>query len=48
MFVGRKEFGGPVYDQIEESYEFVLKHINFRATIDGIVRKDRYELAGAI
>lgn len=44
MFVDRREFDGPVYDQIEEAYQFVLKHINLGATIDGIVRKDRYEL----
>ncbi len=44
VFVDRREFDGPVYDQIEEAYQFVLKHINLGATIDGIVRKDRYEL----
>lgn len=44
MFVDRREFDGSVYDQIEEAYQFVLKHINLGATIDGIVRKDRYEL----
>lgn len=45
MFVDRREFDGPVYDQIEEAYQFVLKNINLGATIDGIVRKDRYELS---
>ena len=40
----RREVDGPVYDQIEEAYRFVLKHINLGAMIDGIVRKDRYEL----
>ncbi len=44
VFVDRREFDGPVYTQIEEAYQFVLKHINLGATIDGIVRKDRYEL----
>ncbi len=44
VFIDRREFGGPVYEQIEEAYQFVLKHINLGATIDGIVRKDRYEL----
>ena len=44
VFVDRREFDGPVYIQIEEAYQFVLKHINLGAVIDGIVRKDRYEL----
>lgn len=44
VFIDRREFGGPIYNQIEEAYQFVLKHINLGATIDGIVRKDKYEL----
>lgn len=44
VFIDRREFAGPIYNQIEEAYQFVLKHINLGATIDGIVRKDKYEL----
>lgn len=44
VFIDRREFDGPLYSQIEEAYQFVLKHINLGAVIDGIVRKDRYEL----
>lgn len=44
VFIDRREFTGPIYDQIEEAYQFVLKHINLGATIEGIVRKDKYEL----
>ncbi len=44
VFIDRREFDGPVYKQIHEAYRFVLKHINLGATIDGIIRKDRYEL----
>lgn len=44
VFIDRREFDGPVYEQIEEAYRFVLKHIHLGAIIDGIVRKDRYEL----
>lgn len=44
VFLDRREYAGPIYDQIEEAYQFVLKHINLGATIDGIVRKDKYEL----
>ncbi len=43
-FIDRKEFRGPIYGQIEEAYQFVLRHINLSAQIDGIVRRDVYEL----
>lgn len=44
VFIDRREFDGPVYEQIEEAFRFVLKHINLGAEIKGIVRKDKYEL----
>lgn len=43
-FIDRKEFKGPIYQQIEDAYKFVLRHINKSARIDGIVRRDVYEL----
>lgn len=43
-FIDRKEFRGPIYQQIEESYRFVLRHINKSAEINGIIRRDFYEL----
>lgn len=44
VFIDRREFEGAIYEQIEDAYKFVLKHINLGAVIDGVVRKDRYEL----
>lgn len=44
VFVDKREFDGPLYEQIEEAYAFVLKHINLGAKIDGLVRTDAYEL----
>lgn len=44
VFIDRKEFKGPIYSQIEDAYQFVLKHINLAAQIEGIVRRDVYEL----
>jgi predicted HTH transcriptional regulator len=44
VFIDKREFEGPLYDQIEEAYNFVLKHINLGAVIEGIIRKDVYEL----
>ena len=38
-----------MYEQIEGAYQFVLRHINQSAEVEGLVRKDRYELpVGAI
>lgn len=44
VFIDKRDFEGPLYEQIEEAYEFVLKHINLGAEIRGLVRKDAYEL----
>ena len=48
-FLDKKEYSGPLYEQIEEAYRFVLRHINRSAEINGLLRKERYELpVGAI
>jgi predicted HTH transcriptional regulator len=44
VFIDKREYGGPLYEQIEEAYNFVLRHINLGAEIDGLIRKDVYEL----
>lgn len=44
VFIDKRDFDGPLYKQIEEAYEFVLKHINLGAEISGLVRTDAYEL----
>lgn len=44
VFIDKRDFEGPLYEQIEEAYEFVLKHINLGAEINGLVRTDVYEL----
>ncbi|MFP3153291.1 putative DNA binding domain-containing protein [Lachnospiraceae bacterium ZAX-1] len=44
VFIDKREFGGTLYEQIEEAYNFVLKHINLGATIEGLFRKEKYEL----
>jgi predicted HTH transcriptional regulator len=46
-FLDRKEFGGPLYEQIENACVFVMQHINKGAQIDSLVRKDIYELPPA-
>ena len=44
VFIDKRDFEGPLYEQIEEAYEFVLKHINLGAEINGLVRTDAYEI----
>ncbi len=49
IFIDKKEYSGPLYEQIEAAYQFVLRHINQSVEIDGLIRKERYELpVGAI
>lgn len=43
VFVDRRQYDGPLYDQIDEAYDFVLRMIRLGAKIDGIVRTDIYE-----
>lgn len=44
VFLDKREFIGPIYTQIESAVEFVLRNIRLGATIDGLVRKEKYEL----
>ena len=43
-FIDKKDFSGPLLDQVENAYNFVLGHINMGITIDGLYRKEQYEL----
>ena len=44
IFIDKREFDGPLYAQLENAYQFVLKHINLSAKIEGLHRKESYEL----
>lgn len=44
IFIDQKEFNGPIYEQVEDAYQFVLRHINMGADIEGMYRTDSYEL----
>ena len=49
VFLDKREFTGPIYMQIEQAVDFVLRNIRLGATIDGIVRTEKFELPlGAI
>ena len=44
IFLDRKEVRGPVNEQIEEAVSFVMRNIRMGSRIDGLYRKDFYEL----
>ena len=44
VFLDKREFKGPIYAQIESAVDFVLRNIRLGARIDGLVRKEKYEL----
>jgi predicted HTH transcriptional regulator len=44
VFLDKREFTGPIYEQIEEATNFVLRNIRLGARIEGLVRKESYEL----
>ena len=44
VFLDKREYIGPVYTQIEEAISFVLRNIRLGAKIEGLIRKEAYEL----
>lgn len=44
IFIDKKEFNGPIYEQVDDAYHFVLRYIDMGAEIEGEYRKDVYEL----
>ena len=44
VFVDRREYTGPLWKQIEEAFQFVLRNIHLGANIVGIYRQDVYEI----
>ena len=44
VFVDRREYSGPLWEQIDEAFQFVLRNIHLGATIVGIYRQDVYEI----
>ena len=44
IFVDRREYTGPIWEQIEEAFQFVLRNIHLGANIVGLYRQDVYEI----
>ena len=47
VFIDKKDCTGPLYEQIEEAYHFVLRNIRLSSEIEELVREDKYELPTA-
>lgn len=47
-FIDKKDFNGTLLSQVEGAYHFVLEHINLGIEINGLYRKEQYELPEAI
>lgn len=44
IFIDKRDYDGPLWKQIEDAFQFVLRNIRLGAKIDGVYRKDIYEL----
>lgn len=44
VFVDKREYEGPLWQQAEEAFQFVLRNIRLGARIEGLYRQDIYEL----
>lgn len=44
VFLDKRTYEGPLYEQIDEAMGFVLRNIRLGVTIDGVQRKESYEL----
>ena len=44
IFITKKDISGPIYEQIDDAYNFVLQYINIGSRIESIKRQDFYEL----
>ena len=44
VFLDKREYTGPIYTQIEDAVDFVLRNIRLGVKIEGLVRKESYEL----
>ena len=44
VFLDKREYTGPIYEQVDEAINFVLRNIRLGAKIEGLLRKESYEL----
>lgn len=44
VFVDKRDYEGPLWQQVEDAFQFVLRNIHLGAKIEGLYRQDIYEL----
>ena len=44
VFLDKREYTGPLYEQIDEAMKFVLRNIRLGAEVKGLLRRESYEL----
>lgn len=44
VFIDKKEYTGSLYEQIDAAYQFVLRHMDLHVEIEGLIRKEQYEV----
>lgn len=44
IFLDKRDYDGPLWKQVEDTFQFVLRNIRLGAKIEGVYRKDIYEL----
>lgn len=44
IFIDKKDYDGPLYQQIDNAYKFVLNHINMGLTINGLTNSKEFEI----
>lgn len=44
VFIDKKEYTGDIFSILENTQNFILNHINLEATINGLYRKELYEI----
>ena len=44
VFVDKRDYGGPLWEQVDSALKFVLRNIRLGSRIEGVFRQDMYEL----
>lgn len=44
VFLDRRNYEGPLWEQVDEAVQFVLRNIRMESRVEGVYRQDIYEL----
>lgn len=48
IFIDKKEYEGPIYEQIDSAHKFVLNHINMALVGDGLTSSKKFEIPSKV